>query len=144
MTNKCLFFFFIAFMFSPYKLTSFAQSRSWETPLNFSHSLFYWAFLMAYPWSKLKLAVKKHLIIGDHWEHKTYHKNVSLSRLYCWFPYILIDLTSFIETKLMLPVNKLAHILNLINPKPAWSLGGTNHLMPNNIKIKTGSLYWNI
>jgi len=43
--------------------------------------------------------------------------------------------------KLMLPVNKLANILNVTNPKPAWSLGSTNHLKPNNIKIETDSLY---
>jgi hypothetical protein len=41
----------------------------------------------------------------------------------------------------MLPVKKLANILNLINPKPAQSLGGTNYLMPDSIKIETGSLY---
>jgi hypothetical protein len=41
----------------------------------------------------------------------------------------------------MLPVNKLANILNSINPKAAQSLGGTNQLMPKNIKIETGSLY---
>jgi hypothetical protein len=41
----------------------------------------------------------------------------------------------------MLPVNKLANILNFINPKAAQSLDDINHLMPNNIKIETGSLY---